>query len=347
MRTPPIAVGCTPFAWLAFLIWGCLPPAAAQEPAPPPPAAPAEVQGAAPEQVPFLYELRGHGATAYLFGTVHLPDPRVLALPEVVERAFEASDAVYTEIETNFAAELKVAAASAMPKGETLGDLVGADLLARVHARVEAASLPPKLLDGFRPWAVASNLPLLEILTQMRDHEPLDKHLYERAQRAEKTVGGLETIPEQLSVFEGLTADEQTTMLRETLDQLDRYEAAGRDALEEMVQAWLSGQPARLLDLLEEGFGDDKALSQKLEQRLVWERNARFAVRIHAEITAAPTKVGFFAIGALHLPDGRLPEGASDAERERVRGVVTLLRAAGYEVVQRKAVEPVAVGAGR
>lgn len=323
--------------WLG-LSWGR---AEAQETNPPPPPAPQ------PTATPFLYEVTGHGATAYLFGTVHLPDRRVVTLPRAVEQAFDASDAVYTEIETTMKAELEVATASMLSDGRKLGDVLGAELAARFEARVEKAGYGSQrgMFERFRPWAAASMLPLLPILADMARQPPLDKMLFERAQEARKTVGGLETVAEQIGVFEGLSEAEQVTMVKETLDQLDRYEAAGRDALEEMILAWLSGDPAKLLDLLEEGFGADAALSQKLEARLVWERNRRLADRIHAKITAKPAHTAFFALGALHLPDGRTKPDATDEERARVRGVITLLRAHGYTVTARAAApEPVPFG---
>ena len=46
---------------------------------------------------PFLWRIEGT-APSYLYGTVHVPDPRVLELPEIVRRAFDASDVFNAEI---------------------------------------------------------------------------------------------------------------------------------------------------------------------------------------------------------------------------------------------------------
>src|ERR671927_413740 len=56
----------------------------------------------APAQVratdkPFLWRIDGP-VPSYLYGTVHVPDPRVLELPEVVRKAFDASDVFNAEI---------------------------------------------------------------------------------------------------------------------------------------------------------------------------------------------------------------------------------------------------------
>src|ERR1051325_3410775 len=46
---------------------------------------------------PFLWRIEGP-VPSYLYGTVHVPDPRVLELPEVVRRALNASDVFNAEI---------------------------------------------------------------------------------------------------------------------------------------------------------------------------------------------------------------------------------------------------------
>ncbi len=318
------------------LLAGALAPAqeARQEPAAPSrPTAPAQ---------PFLYELEGHGATAYLFGTVHLPDKRVVALAPAVERALGEADALYTEVELTQAAELETQRAALLPAGESLSKLVGEALAARLDQRLKRHRLALALFDGQRPWAVIALLPMLPILGELHSQPGLDKVLYQRAQKAGKRVGGLETVAEQVAVFAGLAPEEDRSLLAHALDQLDRYDREQRNGIEELIQAYLSGDPARLLALMEEGFAGDPALERKMSERIVWARNRRLAERLHARVTAAPAEVQFFAVGALHLPDGTLAPDASAEERQRVRGMLTLLREAGYRVTRVTADAPAA-----
>ena len=70
---------------LALLVAAYAAPAAQETPAPAPQAS---APPAAPKGSPFLWRIEGHGAAAYLYGTIHLPDDRVLSLPDTVERAF-------------------------------------------------------------------------------------------------------------------------------------------------------------------------------------------------------------------------------------------------------------------
>src|SRR5215471_8695107 len=50
-----------------------------------------------PTQKPFLWRIEGP-VPSYLYGTIHIPDQRVLAIPDVVKKAMAVSDAVYTEV---------------------------------------------------------------------------------------------------------------------------------------------------------------------------------------------------------------------------------------------------------
>ena len=81
---------------------------------------------------PFLWEISGT-RTSYLFGTVHLPDPRVANLPASVNRAFKASQAVYTEIPLDPSSVVNQVPRLMLSGPRTLPDIVPADLLQRTE----------------------------------------------------------------------------------------------------------------------------------------------------------------------------------------------------------------------
>ena len=338
---------------LTLLVASLLVPAAPAQEAPLP--ATARAESAAQ---PFLWRVQRGATAGFLYGTIHLPDPRATAIPSDVQRAFESSDAFYAEIETTPAAELSVQSAALLPGGERLDRIVGPEVWARVKARLATAGLPPAFAEGMtrmKPWALGATLPMLRYLPEMSAGKPpLDKMLFQRAQRAGKTVGGLETPAEQIAAFEVFTRAEHVRMLEDSLDELDRYDTDGRDLMEETLTAWLSGDEARLLTLLDSGFGSDPALKERAAAALLWRRNRRLADRIDQRMTGE--QVHFFAVGALHMPDAptqrstKPVDGAVAAEGERAGaqaiptfevapgqpapklGLVTLLRARGFSV---------------
>ena len=307
----------------------------------------AVAQGTAAPSVatPFLYSITGKGTSAYLYGTVHLPDKRVVTLPPSVVKAFDDSDSFFAEIEATPESEAKVQQMAMMPEGETLDVLVGPDTWSRIEARFIKAGQPAmmaKAMARFEPWAFSSLLPMLDYLEEMATQPALDKMLYMRAQEAGKSVAGLETVEEQVAVFRTFTRAEQVQMLRDSLVMLEEYEAAGRQVMEEMITAWMSGDSKTLVALLDDGFGKDPLIRERAEQELLWKRNVRFAERMEAAMTAAPAKTSFFAIGALHIPDApaMTPKDAAAVEASAQPkglpkvGVVELMRQRGYTVTR-------------
>lgn len=306
---------------------------------------------------PFLWQVQGQGATAYLFGTIHAPDKRVTNLPDSVVSAFNESDSFFAELEATPQTIQKVQKLAALPAGKSLPVIVGAETWARVLTRFKKVQAPKAVVAhyaGNQPWVIAAQLPQLEYLKEQLKGEPvLDALLYQRAKADGKNVFGLETVEEQCAVFGSFTDAEQVTMLRDALDLLDEADAEGKSYMGELVKTWLSGKEAALLELLEDGFGKDPAIRKRAEYGLLWDRNHRFAERIHNHIIAAPDKVGFFAIGVLHMPDpAKEPAPAADvanadkAAKKPVakRGVVSLLRDRGYTVT--RVGQPAAVPAG-
>ncbi|QDV07732.1 TraB family protein [Planctomycetes bacterium Poly30] len=308
---------------------------------------------------PFLYQIDGKGTSGFLYGTVHLPDKRVVTLPVSVVAAFDGSDRFYAEIEATPESEARGQAAAQLPAGVKLPQLVGADTWSRIEGQFIKAGYPAAMasaLSGMEPWAVSSLLPMIDYLAELQTNPPLDKMLYQRAAADGKAVAGLETIEEQLSVFQGFSRDEQVTMLRDSLDLLDKYEAEGRKVMEEMIAAWMSGDSKTLVSLLDDGFGNDPEIRERAEDEILWKRNHRFAERIESEMSAHPDKTSFFAIGALHLPDAPAAEVGPDApltndatpeSRPAQLGVVELMRRRGYTVTRVEARKPEPAKAGK
>lgn len=256
-----------------------------------------------------LWRIERAGSTVgYLFGTVHSDDPRVLALPEPVERAFDDSDTVVLETGIDDDATQAAAQAMFLPPGDTLAKHLGEPLTDQALAVALRHGLAREVAARSKPWALAVTLstPL------MRTGQFLDLLLQTRARERGKPVLGLETIAEQFGVFEALSDDEQITLLRDTLanyDQLARY-------FDELITSYLARDLAGLERLSEQYLDRTSPMQQKLLQQLVDERNIRMAARI--ETMLKKNSRLFIAIGALHLPGAQ--------------GLVNLLDRAGYRL---------------
>lgn len=148
-------------------------------------------------------------APSYLFGTMHMTDPRVTALPAPAQTAFEASSTVVIET-LDVLDEAKMAAAL-MSKPElmmftdstTLTSLLAPDEAAAVDSALDARGIPPFSVSKMKPWVISAMvaLPACELARKAAGAPVLDVKLATDASAAGKAVRGLETAVEQLEAM--------------------------------------------------------------------------------------------------------------------------------------------------
>lgn len=233
----------------------------------------------------------------YVFGTIHLADARVAGIRPGVADALIASAAVVTELAMEPENLRKAAAGLMLPEGERLGALLGDETFAALLPRLAARGVDAATADRMKPYAA------LTLLLQPAGggQVPLDLTLYLNGRQLGKRVGGLETVDEQLAVFDTLTLADQARMLRALLE---RPEAAER-YVEQLVKAYLEEDLAAMEALMDDGMplGPERGeLQQAFNDAFLYRRNAVMAERMDAALRREKT---FFAVGALHLAGER------------------------------------------
>lgn len=234
---------------------------------------------------------RGGTPASYLFGTVHLADTRVTNLPPLVDKTFAAAATLTTELFVDAEALVQLMAAMFFTAGQTLEHAVGPALYADVRAAFAERGLPLADLNKYKPWAVA----MILSLPAPTGAAPLDLQLQLRAEQAGKPVDGLETVQEQVGVFDGLAANEQ----RALLDAAVRERQTAGAQLEALVQAYLARDLGRVRTMFEERAAADPTLRDRLIDRLLTSRNRRMVERLHPRLQRGNA---FIAVGAAHLP---------------------------------------------
>ncbi len=234
----------------------------------------------------------GDGGVSYLFGTIHSEDPSVSTLPAVVEKAFMDSDQLVLEVVLDTSMMIYTSKAMLFTDGNRLSSVLGQQLFRKAASAMEERGIPERLLDRMKPWAVATALAMPEMRTGMF----LDYVLYTRAQEEGMPIHGLETVQEQIGIFEDMSVEDQVAMLEETLQQRDLMEGI----FTELLQAYRARDLARLVRINEELMASgNRKLAEDLRARLINERNYRMADRLSAYLGAGNV---FVAVGALHLP---------------------------------------------
>ena len=246
-----------------------------------------------------LWEVSRPGISAsHLFGTIHSEDPDVLQLDGTVQAVFDAAHSVVLEVLLDADAMLYSSGAMLLMDGRMLADIIGADLFSRAARATGSRGIPELVLQRMKPWAVAVTLSMPMPETGL----VLDLALYQAALQANKPVHALETIREQLDVFDSLSEPDQTLLLREALEHFPDIDALHAELLQAYKRRDLGALMAINAASLETG---DRQLADDFQRRLIGDRNRRMAERMQPYLAQGRA---FVAVGALHLPgdDGLL-----------------------------------------
>jgi uncharacterized protein YbaP (TraB family) len=265
----------------------------------------------------YMWEAKGRGGTAYLYGSVHLCRADCFPLPDAVVKAADAAPALALELDPERPGlQEQLLKRALYPAGETLQRDLSPQLIADLQAALARAGIPPEPLMHMRPWMVGTTLTALAAVQAGYDaQQGIDLWLLKRARSQAKPVIELETADEQLASLDGLPREQQEQMVRQAVTLVGDGSLAG--FVGEMVDAWRKGDPDRLYKLSRKGL-DSEAQAERLLSALVSERNGKMANRI---ADAVAQKGGVFAVvGALHL-------AGADSVQER-------LKAKGFAVRQ-------------
>lgn len=267
---------------------------------------------------------RGTAAPSYVFGTLHLSDPRLASIPAAVaERIRDASVLAVETVEV-----------SSLGAGR-LGRKARRELQASIRASSErsAAALldPPdyKALrqlaeerglptDAVRVWKASALALLLDLpacATAGAEKQPyLDALVVQLARRNAVEIVGLETLAEQFGVFDDLSADAERALLVSVL----RQASFAASVVETQIRRFLAGDAGGIVALMRIGPNPetpDSRTPPEFLERLLAVRTSRMAERLQPYLEQGNAVV---AIGIAHLP-------GSD-------GLIAQLQKAGYTV---------------
>lgn len=240
---------------------------------------------------PAIWKVSDKDTTIYLFGTVHaLPkDAKWFSGP--VERAYNASNELVTEIpEDDAAGDAKAIAARALlPEGQSLRAMMAPADRMKFEESLVGLGLPIEAMDRFEPWYAAMTLSLLPVMRAGYDPETgAESKLTAAAEGKRKAA--LETVQQQIDLFDGLPMEAQLSFLRETVNSINK----AATTLDAMVAEWMKGDADALATLLNEELDDPV-----LYKRLLTDRNAHWAQWIDQRLDRPGTV--FVAVGAGHL----------------------------------------------
>ncbi|WP_277485197.1 TraB/GumN family protein [Catalinimonas alkaloidigena] len=255
-----------------------------------------------------LWKISGKGlkAPSYLYGTIHLMCPGDIKITPAMQKALDETEQLVLELDMDEPGVMqKMVAASMMQDGTTLQSLLSEDDYEMVAKYLQdSVGVPMQAMSKMKPMLLSS-----VIMIPILDCQPgsYEMKLVEAAKQQAMEVHGLETIADQIAVFDAIPLDEQSDYLVKTIREYDQ----SVDEIESLLEKYQQQDIQSLYQLVHESMTD----MEGAEKALLDDRNQKWLPLIEE---MAIERASFFAVGAGHL-------GGS-------KGVINLLKEAGYAV---------------
>ena len=173
-------------------------------------------------------------------------------------------------------------------------------------------SIDIAMFNSFKPWAVMLTMMQIEFQNAgYSDKNGIDKQILDYAQQHNIKIAELETIEQQLQMFNGLESL-SNAMMAETFEQpsnINTYFIS-------LVNAWKQGDMKTLTSYYHTSF-DNSQYGQQSEQVMLIERNNNWVTQLTPKLEQGNI---FIAVGALHLVEQH--------------GLIKQLRDQGFTVTQ-------------
>lgn len=271
-------------------------------------------------QAQLLWKVSGGDSKgdSYLFGTHHIAPASVLDTTTGFNDALNSVSTVYGELEmaemTSPDMQQIVMKHSVAPADSTLSKLLTAERVDSVNsilAKYTGGMLTVSAVDMMKPTVLDTQLGMFQNMVafpEFNGQQQLDMVIQSKALETGKTVKGLETMDQQLSMLMGGPLSEQAESLMKSV----RNDEKSIEYAKLLAAAYLAGDLAKMQEM----FNDpDVGMSEASAKRLLYDRNDNWVKQLREVLATDNVMV---AVGAAHLIGER--------------GLIEQLRNAGYDV---------------
>lgn len=259
-------------------------------------------------QKSLLWKISGNGVKepSYLFGTIHMTCDATLEKPTL--DALDKTSQLYLELDMDDPGmQMTMMQGMMMKDGKTMKSMMSAEDYKLVDAYLmEKTGLTLSLFNTMKPFLV-STLVLPKLLDCPM--QSVETELMNVAKAQKEEVFGLETVKEQMAVFDAIPYQVQ-------VDELIKSAKGGfvddKKELDKMYAVYKSKDVDAMQKMTMES---DNKITADYQDVLLNKRNENWIPKIETIIKEKPT---FFGVGAGHLGGEK--------------GVIALLRKKGYKV---------------
>ena len=255
-----------------------------------------------------LWEISGKGLTkpSYLYGTIHVICPADMIMTEKMQAKLKSTEQLSLEIDMDdpnmMFTMLRVVP---MKDGTTLKTLLSEEEYQTLSSYFrQNLNMDLAMVQTWKPIMLTSLL-----YAKVADCTPqsYEATFMKMAKEQGKEIIGVETIEDQLAVFDKIPYKKQAEILMQSITDMDK----GKKEFAQMIAAYKQQD----LDGFEKIFKESSQGLDDFADVLLVQRNKNWIPVIEREAKEKPT---FFAVGAGHLGGEQ--------------GVIQLLRQQGYTV---------------
>jgi uncharacterized protein YbaP (TraB family) len=226
-----------------------------------------------------LWELHGKHNTVYLLGSIHVLRHSDYPLPPVMLEAYRDAKSLLMEVNLQEISSEQVQAemlgSAVLPEGKTLSGVLGSARYGRADVLAHEVGVELSLFDQFAPWFAAEAISQVQ-LTQLgfQPDAGIEMYFMERARNDGKSVAGLETVHDQIALFQNMSLDTQAEYLVSSLEQAHDLPKE----VDSMVRAWQRGDTQWFANQLRTELGRDP----RLYESVLVARNRKWVPKIEA-----------------------------------------------------------------
>lgn len=243
-----------------------------------------------------LWEVHGKHNTVFLLGSIHVLRQSDYPLAPELMAAYSSSKSVLMEVNleelSSPLVQAEMFSSAMLPEGKTLTAVLGAQRFARADALAREVGVELSTFDQFAPWFAAEAISETQ-LSQLgfQPETGIEMYFMERAQKDGKSVAGLETVHDQISLFRNMPMDTQADYLVSSLEEAHDLPRQ----VDSMVRAWRRGDTQWFVAQLQSEIGRDPHLYQSV----LGARNRNWLPKIEALLN--DDKNYLVIVGTAHL----------------------------------------------
>ncbi len=249
----------------------------------------------------FIYKIKDNNSQIFLFGSIHVLRQSDYPLDPVIDQAFTKSETLILEVHPDSLAKPStrqlMQEKAFLPDAAPLSERLHRETYALLKITAENAGIPIQSYQQVEPWFAGLSVTMqkLESLGFSPEYG-VEIHFYQQAIQTVKKIKGLETVQDQIALFDSLSMEDQDKLVMQSLIDL----AVLEKDFQLLLKAWKQGQSEKLGTLLHQSFKE----YPDIYRALVINRNNHWLTEIKNYLKS--DKDAFIVVGAAHLvgPDG-------------------------------------------